>query len=127
MIEGALLVVAYSFAGVVVWHSLQSGDTIPPGEQYIRFLTALLLLLGAHGFAMFRRSQAERLGHSAGAVRDVTTDIAMSVWEILFGWLGVAFALIFLFNASPANQLEEWYPGCSCAWSCSLARCTTEH
>ncbi|MCB1020175.1 MAG: hypothetical protein KDC27_09605 [Acidobacteria bacterium] len=101
---------AYSFSGIVVWHALQSGDATPPGELYIRILTAVLLLLGAHGFAMFRRSQAERLGHSPGAVRDVTTDVAMSVWEVLFGWLGVAFALIFLFNTAPANQLEEWYP-----------------
>ena len=110
LIEGALLGVAYVFAGIAVWQTVEGSAELSSGEQYIRLLTGVLLLLGAHGFAFFRRSQERRLGHSDGTVRDVTTDVTMSVWEILFGWLGVAFALIFLFNTAPARDLTEWYP-----------------
>lgn len=110
LIQAALLVIAYGFAGTVVWRALSGGVERSSGEQFIQLLTAVLLLLGAHGFAWFRRSQARRLSASEGTVRDVTTDVAMSMWEVLFGWLGVAFALIFLFNTAPAAELEEWYP-----------------
>ena len=109
-IEGALYVVAYAFAGTVAWRTFYQGIELSAGEQYIQLLTASLLLLGAHGFGMFRRSQARRFSTTGGTVRDVTTDVTMSVWEILFGWLGVAFALIFLFNTAPAASLDEWYP-----------------
>jgi hypothetical protein len=34
----------------------------------------------------------------------------MAAWEILFGWLGVTCALVFLYYAAPAEQLEVWYP-----------------
>ena len=110
LIEAALLAIAYAFAGAVVWRTLEGAVEISSGEQYIQLLTAVLLLLGAHGFGLFRRSQARRFGTAEGTVRDVTTDVTMSVWEILFGWLGVAFALIFLYNTAPAASLEEWYP-----------------
>jgi hypothetical protein len=109
-IEGALYVVAYAFAGVVAWQAFEGTLDVAAGEQYIRLLTAVLLLLGAHGFSAFRRSQVRRFEQSSGTVRDLTTDVTMSVWEILFGWLGVAFALIFLYNTAPAVNLEEWYP-----------------
>lgn len=104
------MAVAYAFAGIAAWQALGGGGDLSSGEQYIQLLTAILLLLGAHGFAYFRRSQARRLGASSGLVRDITTDVTMSVWEVLFGWLGVAFALIFLFNTAPAQSLGEWYP-----------------
>jgi hypothetical protein len=110
LIQGALLAIAYAFTGVVGWRILSGAVELSPGEQYIQMLTAVLLLLGAHGFALFRRTQARRLGVSEGSVQDVTTDVAMSVWEILFGWLGVVFALIFLFHTAPTGDLEGWYP-----------------
>ncbi len=110
VIGGALLVVAYAFAGVVMWRTWTQDVAASSGDQYIQLLTAALLLLGAHGFAGFRKSQERRFSTREDAVQDVTTDVTMSVWEILFGWLGVAFALIFLYNTAPATELEEWYP-----------------
>ena len=79
LIEGALLGVAYVFAGIVAWQAVEGNVELSAGEQYIRLLTAVLLLIGAHGFSYVRRNQEHRLGESAGTIQDVTTDVTMSV------------------------------------------------
>ena len=109
LVSGALLALAYGFglyAAPVVFGAGEENA----GYRYLLLLTATLLLLAAHGFRLIRKSQIQRLDSRGGGVKDVSTDVTMSVWEIFFGWLGVSSALMFLYYAAPATELADWHP-----------------
>lgn|GEM_PF-6136350 len=109
LVYGLLLVLAYGF-GIYVAPMIFGAGEQEAGYRYLLLLTATLLLLAAHGFGLIRRSQIRRLDSKEGGVMDVSTDVTMSVWEIFFGWLGLASALVFLYYAAPATQLADWHP-----------------
>ena len=110
-VQVSLLVTAYLFAVYAAGLVFSREAEMTSGYRYLLLLTAVLLLLAAHGFGLIRNSQIRRLDETAqGTVRDVTTDVTLSVWEILFGWLGVIFALTFLYYAAPPEQLSDWHP-----------------
>ena len=109
LVSSLLLILAYTFAIYAAPIVFGGGDTAP-GYRYLLLLTATLLLLAAHGFGLIRRSQIRRLDSRGGGVKDVSTDVTLSVWEIFFGWLGVASALVCLYYAAPVTGLAEWHP-----------------
>ncbi|MBI1356146.1 MAG: hypothetical protein GC160_17535 [Acidobacteria bacterium] len=109
VVSGALLALAYGFSAYAA-PIVFGGAEHNAGYRYLLLLTATLLLLAAHGFQVIRKSQIQRLDSYGGGVRDVSTDVTMSVWEIFFGWLGLASALMFLYYAAPATLLSEWHP-----------------
>lgn len=109
LVSGLLVVLAYGFCVYVAPVVFGAGE-VDPGYRYLLLLTATLLLLAAHGFGLIRKSQIRRLDSRGGGVKDVSTDVTMSVWEIFFGWLGVASALVFLYYAAPASALSDWHP-----------------
>ncbi len=109
LVSWLLLALAYGFSIYVAPMIFGAGEQ-QAGYRYLLLLTATLLLLAAHGFGLIRKSQIRRLDSRGGAVKDVSTDVTMSVWEIFFGWLGVASALVFLYYAAPATQLADWHP-----------------
>ena len=108
-VYGLLLVLAYGF-GVYVAPLIFGAGEASAGYRYLLLLTATLLLLAAHGFGLIRKSQIRRLDSRGGGVKDVSTDVTMSVWEVFFGWLGLASALVFLYYAAPATDLADWHP-----------------
>lgn len=109
LVSTLLLILAYGFAIYVAPVVFGGGDT-DTGYRYLLMLTATLLLLAAHGFGLIRKSQIRRLDSKGGGVKDVSTDVTLSVWEIFFGWLGVASALVCLYYAAPATALADWHP-----------------
>ena len=104
-----LLTIAYLFAAYALPIVFSESDPSTAGYRYVLLLTATLLLLAGHGLVSIRRNQLARMS-GGERVRDVTTNVAMSVWEIFFGWLCVCFALLFLYYAAPTDRLEEWIP-----------------
>jgi hypothetical protein len=104
-----MLAAAYLFAywGFALTHGVA---LLPAGYEYMLVLTGVPFLLAAHGFAIVRWSQLRKLDEVQGTVRDVTTDVALSVWEILFCWLGISASLMFLYYAAPVTELKDWYP-----------------
>jgi hypothetical protein len=109
LVYGMLVVLAYGFSVCAVPMIFGDGEA-DAGYRYLLLLTATLLLLAAHGFGLIRNSQIRRLDSKDSGVKDVSTDVTMSVWEVFFGWLGLASAMIFLYYAAPATELADWHP-----------------
>jgi hypothetical protein len=109
LVYGLLLALAYGFA-LCAAPLIFGGGEADTGYRYLLLLTATLLLLAAHGFGLIRNSQIRRLDSRGGGVKDVSTDVTMSVWEVFFGWLGLSSAMVFLYYAAPAPQLADWHP-----------------
>lgn len=106
---GLMLATAYGFAywGLTMG---STGPAMPAGYQQMLVLVGVPFLLAAHGFAVVRWNQLRRFDEVHGTVRDVTTDVSLSVWEILFCWLGISASLMFLYYAAPITELKDWYP-----------------
>lgn len=109
-IQVTLLITAYAFAVRSARLVFSSSGTILVGEKYMLLLISALLLLAAHGYWLIQRSQVRRLDGRQGSLQDVTTDLTMSVWEIFFGWISMALALMALYYAAPVSDLNDWYP-----------------
>lgn len=101
--------VAYGYAAYAAYLAFSPGD-LPIGYRYLVLLVASLLLLAAHGLQLIRRSQIQRLFKNRQTLESPPSEAVMAAWEVLFGWLGVTCALVFLYYAAPAEQLEAWYP-----------------
>jgi hypothetical protein len=104
-----ITIVAYGYGAYAVYLAFSPG-TLPVGYRYLLLLVASLLLLAAHGLRLIRRSQIQRLFKNRQILESPPSEAVMAAWEILFGWLGVTCALVFLYYAAPAEQLEAWYP-----------------
>ena len=105
-----MLIAAYGFAYWAFEATRAAGATLPAGYEYMLVLSGVPFVLAAHGFAVVRWSQLRRLDELQGTVRDVTTDVALSAWEIFFCWLGISASLMFLYYAAPVAELKDWYP-----------------
>jgi hypothetical protein len=104
-----MLAAAYIFAYWTSQTMLSPDVVLPAGYQYIVVLTGVPFLLAAHGFALMRWSQLRYHDDVQGTLRDVTTNVALSAWEILFCWLGISSCLVFLYYATPITDLNDWY------------------
>jgi hypothetical protein len=105
-----MLLAAYAFAYWAFETTRSVAAELPAGYEYMLVLTGVPFVLAAHGFAVVRWSQLRKLDELQGTVRDVTTDVALSAWEILFCWLGISASLVFLYHAAPIAELKDWYP-----------------
>lgn len=105
----ALLAIAYGYAAYAGYLAFGRSD-LPIGYRYLILLVATLLLLAAHGMRLINRSQIQRLFKNRQTLQSPPSEAAMAAWEILFGWLGVTFSLVFLYYAAPAEDLAAWYP-----------------
>ncbi len=104
-----ITLIAYGYAAYAAYLAFSPGS-LPVGYRYLVLLVACLLLLAAHGLRLIRRSQIQRLFKNRQTLESPPSEAVMAAWEILFGWLGVTCALVFLYYAAPAEQLEVWYP-----------------
>jgi hypothetical protein len=105
-----MLVAAYGFAYWAFEATRLTGAALPAGYECMLVLTGVPFVLAAHGFALVRWSQLRKLDDLQGTVRDVTTDVALSAWEIFFCWLGISASLMFLYYAAPVAEPKDWYP-----------------
>jgi hypothetical protein len=110
LVPALMLVTAYGFAYWAVQATRSAGAQLPAGYEYMLVLSGVPFVLAAHGFALVRWSQLRRLDELQGTVRDVTTDVSLSAWEIFFCWLGISASLMFLYYAAPVAELKDWYP-----------------
>ena len=104
-----IAVVAYGYAAYAAYLAFAAGS-LPIGYRHLVLFVAGVLLLAAHGLRLIQRSQIQRLFKNRQTLESPPSEAVMAAWEILFGWLGVTCALVFLYYASPAEQLEIWYP-----------------
>ena len=107
--SAGITIVAYGYAAYAAYLAFSPGS-LPIGYRYLVLLVACLVLLAAHGLRLIRRSQIQRLFKNRQTLESPPAEAVMAAWEILFGWLGVTCALVFLYYAAPAEQLEVWYP-----------------
>jgi hypothetical protein len=105
-----MLIAAYGFAYWAFAATGGAGTALQAGYEYMLVLTGVPFVLAAHGFALVRWSQLRKLDELQGTVRDVTTDVALSAWEIFFCWLGMSASLMSLYYAAPVAELKDWYP-----------------
>ncbi len=105
-----MLLAAYGFAWWAFVATRGDGAALPAGYEYMLLLTGVPFVLAAHAFAVVRWNQLRKLDELQGTVRDVSTDVALSVWEIFFCWLGISASLMFLYHAAPVAELKDWYP-----------------
>ena len=104
-----MLLAAYGFT-YWAFEATRSAAALPAGYEYMLVLSGVPFVLAAHGFAVVRWSQLRKLDELQGTVRDVTTNVALSAWEIFFCWLGISASLMFLYYAAPVGELKDWYP-----------------
>lgn len=109
MRSAGITIIAYGYAAYAAYLVFSPGD-LPVGYRYLILLVASLMLLAAHGLRLIRGSQIHHLFRNRQTLHSSPTDAVLAGWEILFGWLGVTAALVFLYYAAPAEQLEAWYP-----------------
>jgi hypothetical protein len=105
----AIIVVAYAYASYAAYLAF-GPSSLPVGYRYLVLLVATLLLLAAHGLRLINRSQIQRLFKNRQTLQSTPSEAVMAGWEILFGWLGLTCALVFLYYAAPAAELAAWYP-----------------
>ena len=104
-----ITIIAYGYAAYAAYLAFAPG-TLPVGYRYLILLVATLLILAAHGLQLINRSQIRRIFKNRQILHSPPSEAIMATWEILFGWLGVTCALVFLYYAAPAEQLTVWYP-----------------
>ncbi len=105
-----MLIAGYGFCLWALNTALTDPASLPPGYKYIVILTAVPFFLAAHGFALLRWSQLRQPDDTESTIRDMTTDVSLSAWEIFFCWLGICASLMFLYYAAPITDLNDWYP-----------------